>query len=140
MSQSCLDLEVGLTLAGMRDLATYGVPDVTAWSYTPYSRVEVGGDGRPRGFGYSTASWTWDVLSQDQLNSLLALFASNADASVAVYIYTYTDVGASLGAMRERFSAVMSRPVDGGGKTMVTESRTPVYSDITINFTHMVVA
>ena len=140
MAQSCLDLEVGLTILGMRDLATYGVPDVTTWSYSPYSRVEVGGDGRPRGFGYATASWTWASLSQDQLNALLALFTTAADASVQVYIYTYTDVGASLGGMRERFLAVMSRPIDGSGKTMIVESRTPVYSDVTINFTHMVAA
>ncbi len=140
MAQSCLDLEIGTTLLGMRDLYDLGIPDVTTWTYTPYSRVEVGGDGRPRGFGYSTASWTWEVLSQDQLNALLNLFAANYDASVAVFIYTYVDVGASLGAMRERFSAVMSRPVDGSGKTMVTDSRTPIYSDITVSFTHMVIA
>jgi len=137
MSQSCLDLEIGTTLGNMRDLATYGVPDVSSWSYSPYSRVEIGGDGRPRGFGYATASWVWEVLSQDQLNALLSLFDTSA-ASARVYIYTYTDVGASLGAMRGRFSAVMHRPIDGSGKTMIAESRTPVYSDVTVNFTHMV--
>lgn len=137
MSSPCLDLEIGLTLATMRDLKTYGLPDPDSWTFTPYSRVEMGADGRPRGFGFPTASWTFGVLSQDQLAPLLDLFATASTASVVVYIYTYMDSGHGLGTMRARFTVVMSRPVDGSGKTMMTETRTPVYSDVSVQFSYM---
>jgi len=137
MTSPCLDLEIGLTLLTMRDLSTYGLPDPDSWTYIPYSRVEIGGDGRPRAFGYPTASWTWGILGQDQLASLLDLFATATTASVEVYIWTYRDSGSGLGAMRGRFTAVISRPVDGSGKTMMTETRTPVYSDITVSFSYL---
>jgi hypothetical protein len=140
MTAPCLDLEIGLALLTMRDLRTIGLPDPDSWTFTPYSRVEIGGDGRQRGFGYRTASWVWSILSQDQLNPILELFTTDLDASVLVYIYTYTDSGSGLGSMRARYLAIMSRPTDGAGKSMYAESRTPVYNDITLSFSHMTVA
>ena len=137
MSQSCLDLEIGTTILGMHNLMELGLPDPDSWTFTPYSRVEIGGDGRQRGFGFATASWTWGTLSQDQLNPLLELFTANTDASVQVYLYTYTDSGSGLGTMRARYFGIMERPTDGSGKTMYSESRTPIYTDVTINFHYM---
>lgn len=134
---ACVDLEIGLALATMRDLQTLGLPDPDSWTFVPYSRIEMGSDGRPRGFGFPTASWVWSVLSQDQLNAILQLFTVDTDASVVVYIYTYTDSGHGLGAMRGRYTAVMSRPVDGSGKSMYSESRTPVYTDVTVSFSYL---
>lgn len=139
MSRPCVDLEIGADVAGLLNLRYRGVPDPTSWTFSPYSRVEVGGDGRSRGFGFPTASWAWEVLSQIQLDVFLDFFAANTDASVVVNIYTYTDVGPGLSAMRERYEAVMHRPLDQSGKTLVSDSRTPIYNDVTVNFTHLVV-
>ena len=135
MSIPCLDLEIGAAIATMHDLMTRGIPDPDEWTYIPYSRVETGGDGRPHGFGYPTASWTWEILSQYELNRFLDFLGTAASA--VVYIYTYTDSGSGLGEMRARFRAVMHRPVDGNGKSMISESRLPTYDDVTVQFTRL---
>ena len=131
----CLDLEIGTALATMHSLRELGVPDPDDWTYSPYREVKIRSDGRQAGFGLPTASWMWPTLSQDQLQVFFDLLGTGA--SVVVYIYTYEDSGMGLDAMRSRFKAIMSRPVDGSGKTMVPETRTPVYSDITISFSHL---
>ena len=131
----CLELEVGAAIATMRTLKQLSVPDPDDWTYSPYREVKVRSDGRQAGFGFPTASWMWPTLSQDQIQPFFDLLGTGASA--IVYIYTYTDSGLGLDAMRERFKAVMSRPVDGSGKTMVPETRTPVYSDITVTFSHL---
>lgn len=135
---ACLDLEIGATVDTLMDLWARSVPEPIGWIYLPYSHVEVGGDGRSRGFGFPTASWIWDVLSQDQLNVFFDFFAADTDASVQLYIWTYKDVGRGLGVMLGRYQAIMHRPVDGAGKTLYPQSRTPIYNDVTINFTHLV--
>lgn len=134
---NCLELEIGASIAGMQNLRNLGIPDVDEWGFVPYSRVEMGGDGRPRGFGFPTATWTWSVLSQDQLNVLFDFFATPTSASCEVYVWVYEDTGHGLGSMRGRYLAVMSRPVDGSNKTIITGSTTPVYSDVSIQFSHM---
>lgn len=132
---TCLNLEIGTALATMRTLQELGIPDPDDWTYSPYSVVRVRGDGSQGGFGLPSATWMWPVLSQIQLQPFLDMLGNNA--SVTVYIYTYRDSGKGLAAMRSRFQAVMSRPIDGNGKTMIAETRTPIYSDITISFTQM---
>jgi hypothetical protein len=131
----CLDLEIGSSLATMHSLQELGIPDPDDWTYSPYREVKVRSDGRQGGFGFPSASWMWPTLSQDQLQPFFNLLGD--EASAVVYIYTYEDSGRGLVAMRARYKAVMSRPVDGSGKTMVPETRTPVYSDITISFSYM---
>ena len=140
MSRPCVDLEIGADVAGLLDLRDLGVPDPTSWTFSPYSRVEVGGDGRSRGFGFPTASWTWELLSQRQLDVFLDFFAAATDASVALAVYVYEDSGPGLSAMRGRYEAIMHRPVDGQGKTLIPDSRTPIFSDVTIQFSHLVTA
>jgi hypothetical protein len=132
---SCLDLEIGLTEAALANLRHRGLPDVDEWTYSAYSRIEMGGDGRSRGFGYPTASWSWQFLSQWQVDVLLSFFSAAGDASVSLYITTYIDTG--RGKTTETYQAVMHRPVDGSGKSMITESRTPIYSDVSVQFTRL---
>lgn len=134
---SCLDLEIGASIIGMQNLRNLGIPDVDEWGFVPYFRVEMGADGRPRGFGFPTATWTWSVLSQDQLNVFFNFFATPTSASCEVYVWVYEDTGHGLGSMRGRYLAVMSRPTDGAGKSMYSESKTPIYNDVSIQFSHM---
>lgn len=134
---SCLELEIGATLGDLLNLRMRGLPDVTSWTFAPYSRTEVRGDGRSVGFGFAQASWNWEILSQDQLNVLLSFFATETDASVLVYIWTYCDSGRGTGDMRKRYYGIMHRPIDGSGKTMVADSRTPMYEGVLITFTHL---
>jgi len=134
---TCLDLEIGTSLANMTNLRYRGIPDPDSWTYQPYSTIKTRGDGRYVGFGFPTASWQWETLSQQQLDKLLSLFSSDTDASVVVYIYTYTDSGPGRAAMRARFKAVMDRPRDGNGKNMIRESTLPVYTEVVVRFTHL---
>jgi hypothetical protein len=69
------------------------------------------------------------------LDKLLDFFAGATDASVSVYISTYTDTGKRQKA--SDFTAVMHRPVDGDGKTMVGMTRRPIYNGVTVSFTKL---
>lgn len=134
---ACLDLEIGLLVATRYSLMVRGISDPDAWSYQPYSETKVRGDGRSIGFGNPIASWSWDFLSQDQLDAFLRLFTNSDDASVVVHIQTYQDNGTGRRDMIEQYECIMHRPVDGSGKTLISESTYPVYSDVTVNFTRL---
>jgi hypothetical protein len=137
MMSVCLDLEIGASVATLLNLRYRGIAEPYSWTYSPYSRVEIGGDGRSRGFGYGTASWSWDNLPQDQLDKFLDFFDAVTDSSVAIVIRTYQDTGVGRSNMVETFDAIMHRPLDDQSKTQINESVLPVYSDVTISFTRL---
>jgi hypothetical protein len=68
--------------------------------------------------------------------SVLLDFFEAADASVEVTIGTRIDTGYGYQA-RARYTAIMDRPVDGGGKTMIAQTRKPTFSDVSVSFTHL---
>ena len=135
---SCLGFEIGLTVATRINLRYRGIPDPDRWTFQPYSSVRVSLDGRSKGFGFPAAQWEWDFFDQRTLNLFLSFFDGTTDASVIVHINTITDSGSDAPNMMYTYQAIMHRPVDGQGKTLVSESRTPIYSGIGINFTHLV--
>jgi len=132
---TCTELKIGATEAGLLQLRYRGIPCPETWTYTPYSSTRVRGDGRSVGFGYPVANWSWDTLEQMQLDRLLDFFAADSDASVSVYISTYTDTGSRQQAAS--FTAIMHRPVDGDGKTMVSSTTQPVYNGVSVSFTRL---
>jgi hypothetical protein len=133
-----LEFELGLTAATRRNIRLFGVSDPDDWSYVPYSQVRARGDGRSIGFGFPVASWIWNSLDQYQVAQLLSLFASSTDASVVVSIQTYKDDGVGQAENLVAYStAILHRPVDGEGKTMISGSRNPGYSDVTLRFTRL---
>ncbi len=67
---------------------------------------------------------------------MLLSFFTAAAASASVYIYTRIDTGMGNQA-RARYQAVMDRPVDGGGKSMIAESRKPSFDGVTVQFSHL---
>lgn len=131
----CLDLEMGASIATLQNIRYWGLPDPDDWTFQPYSRVEVGGDGRSRGFGFPVATWTWNFLTQQHMDVILDFFAADSDASVSMYVVTYVDTG--IAKTTGRYQAILHRPVDGSGKTMISESRKPTYSDVVVSFTHL---
>ena len=135
---SCLDLEIGLTVVTRINIRDRGIPDPDRWAFQPYSTVKVSLDGRSKGYGFPSAQWSWDFMDQRTLNLFFGFFDNSTDASVIVHIKTYRDVGDGTGEMLYTYEAIMHRPVDGQGKTIVSESRTPIYSGIDVNFTHLV--
>ena len=134
MIPKCPEYKIGLTAATMYLLEWHNIPAPISHTYIPYAIVRMDGDGRQRGYGFPTASWTWSLLSQSQLYYLLELFDNDTDASVQVYIYTYKDTGyeADMGT----FQCWMHRPVDGQGKSLVPNTRQH-WANITITFTRM---
>lgn len=112
-----------------------GIPTPDRFTFVPYGTTKVRGDGRSVGDGYPTASWTWEVLHQQQLDNLLALFDSDADASVEVNIRTPSERG--WRAQADDYTAVMHRPTAGGGKSMIPQSTFPVWTEVTVQFTKL---
>lgn len=112
-----------------------GLPFPDRFTFVPYSTTRVRGDGRSVGDGNPTASWTWEVLNQVQLDNLLRLFGNDADASVAVNIRTPIERG--FRADTGDYTAIMHRPIAGDGKTMVPLSTNPVWEEVTIQFTKL---
>jgi hypothetical protein len=82
-------------------------------------------------------SWSWNFLDQTQLDVFLQFFANTDDASVVTHIQTYQDNGSGRKDMIEQYQCIMHRPVDGDGKTLISESTYPVFSDVTVRFTRL---
>jgi len=135
MSGECTDLRIGATALGLLPLRYREIPEPDQWSFTPYSVVRICGTGRAKGYGFPTASWTWETLDQYALSKLLAFFACDTDAGVELYISTYTDTD------RKRqvadYSAMMQRPVDGDGKSMYPRVGGNIFQNVTVQFTHL---
>lgn len=113
-----------------------GLPLPDRWVFTPYSVSKVRGDGRSIGDGNPTASWIWELLSQQQLNNLLAFFANDADASVELNIRTPVERGVGRVDTGD-YTAVMHRPIMGESKNMIPESTSPVWEEVTLRFTKL---
>ena len=129
------ELRIGTSVANLRFLRYRGLPDPDEWTYAPYSFARVSGSGALKGYGFPTASWSWQVLGQDQLNVLLGYFAAATDASVQVYISTYPGPGRSRSTTD--YTAYMQRPVDGEGKAMFPRGGGNVFQNVTVQFTHL---
>lgn len=131
----CTELKIGTSVATLLFLHERGIEAPDSWAYSPYSIVRTDGNGQPQGFGFPTASWSWEVLDQESLNRLLGFFSASTDASVSVTISTYTDIGNRQ--QTSDYTAYMSRPVDGEGKTLFPRSGGRVMQDVTLLFTHL---
>lgn len=131
----CTELRIGATEAGLLELRHRGIPEPDDYPFRPYSVVRKASHGQPLGYGYPSCTWTWEAIDQYALNKFLDFFAADADAGVAVYITTYTDVGRA----RETgdYTAWMARPVDGDGKAMFPRSGGRVYQNVSIEFTNL---
>lgn len=135
---SC-DFRIGTSVATLVDLETRGVPNPDTSSFTPYSVVRIDGNGLPKGFGFPTASWEWSALNigQEALDILLSFFDGDDDAGANVFITTRKDTGRGRQEAAD-FSAIMGRPLDGAGKTVVPRSGGSAIGSLTVEFTHMV--
>lgn len=131
----CTELRIGATEAGLRLLHHRGIEAPDSWTYAPYSVVRVTGAGSTKSFGFPSASWSWQVLDQASFNTLMNFFATDLDASVSIYISTYTDVGRRQETTD--YTAYMQRPVDGEGKSLFPQSAGKALRDVTLQFTHL---
>lgn len=131
----CTELRIGATEAGLLYLRYRDIPDPDDWTFQPYTVVRTDGNGQPKGYGFPTCTWSWEALDQEAISVLLDFFATGTDASVLLYISTYTDTG------RKRtttdYTAYMQRPVDGDGKQMYPGSVGKVSQSVTLSFTHL---
>ena len=131
----CTELRIGATEAGLLFLHDRGIEAPDAWTFAPYSVARIAGTGQTKGYGFPSASWSWPVMDQASLNRLLGFFAANTDASVQVYISTYTDTGSKQ--QTSDYTAYMRRPIDGEGKTLYPQTGGRVMQNVTIAFTHL---
>jgi len=104
-------------------LPTAKEPD---WSYSPYSREDVLGDGSVRGSGYPIAEWHFGYLTLAEYNALKA-YCSGKSASV--YMVTRTN-GATSTLGYGTYGAVMIWPTNVRFQNMKA-------IDVTVNFTHL---
>lgn len=132
------DFQLGSTVGTMRNLYRWAIPYPASWPFVPYTRVEKRGDGTEAGYGFASCSWGWGTLSQAQLYRLLRFLGDiDDDASAIVYIITYRDSQAVLEPVT--WKAIMHRPLDDQGKTLVPGSSPNGgnYTDVTIRFSHL---
>lgn len=141
LSYCALDYRIATTLADLQaaderaKLPNTGIPNPDSFTYVPYSRVYVRGNGVPAGDGFSVATWSWDGLSQESVDRLLSFFGA-AEAGVQLYIRTRIDTG-SVAEFAD-FSAVTWRPTDEEGKTVEPKSRWPIFGTVTVKFTMLI--
>jgi hypothetical protein len=131
----CTQLRIGTSVATLLFLHDRGIEAPDSWSYTPYSVVRLAGNGELRSYGFPSAVWTWAVMDQASLNTLLGFFSADTDASVQVTISTYTDVGNRQET--SNYTAYMQRPVDGDSKALTQGSGGRVMQDVSLRFTRL---
>jgi hypothetical protein len=131
----CTELKIGSSAGTLLFLHDRGIEPPDSWTYAPYSVVRVTGTGAQKSYGFPVASWSWQQMGQDSLNQLLDFFDSNADASIQVYISTYTDVGDKQ--QTADYTAYMQRPLDGETKSLYPRSGGRALQNVTVNFTHL---
>ena len=134
----CTELRIGASAATLFLLRNRGIPDPDEWAYHPYTVMRTAGTGAIKGYGKPTTSWSWEALDQASIGKLLDFFAAVTDASVLLYISTYTDTG--VRRTTSDYTAYMMRPVDGEGKSMFPGSVGQVSQSVTLSFTHLVAA
>lgn len=130
------DFRIGTSVATLRRLLDRGITNPVDWTFLPYAVVNVRGDGRSIGDGFPSASWVFDDMDQAQLDRLLAFFTVDTDASVATYIRTPAERGAK--AYEKDYACIMHRPTFTEGKTAISDSGFPIYSEVVIRFTRLV--
>jgi hypothetical protein len=135
LSGFCTELRIGATEAGLLELQHRGIEAPDDWTFAPYSVVRTAGNGEPKGYGYASASWSWQTLDQASLDRLLGFFSANTDAGISLFISTYTDVGSRQETAD--YEGYMHRPVDGEGKSLYPNSGGRVLRDVTVRFTHL---
>jgi hypothetical protein len=131
----CTDLRIGTSVAALQYLRDRGIEAPDDWLFRPYSVVRTDGTGLPKGYGFPTCAWVWEVLDQSSLNVFLAFFSADTDAGAEVTISTYTERG--RGRTTTDYTAIMHRPVDGEDKTLFPDSGGNVWQNVTIQFTHL---
>lgn len=131
----CTDLRIGAGAATLSYLRNRGIPDPDEWTYQPYAVVRTAGTGAQKGYGFPSCTWSWEALDQNSLNTLLDFFSADTDASILLYISTYTDTGRKR--TTSDYSAYMQRPVDGEGMSMYPGSVGQVSQNVTLSFTHL---
>lgn len=133
----CLSFGIGATAGTIIELINRSIAQPDSWTYSPYSRVETAGNGVRKGFGFGTATWSWDTLRQNDIDKLLDFITAN-EASAEVFISTPTDRGGA-GQTFDEFSAVFDRIVDGQGKSLIARTQRPVvYDNVQASFSHLV--
>jgi hypothetical protein len=131
----CTDLRIGATEAALLELRYRDIPDPDTWTFRPYSVQRTAGTGEQKSYGFPTCSWSWESLDQASINTLLGFFSADTDASVLLYISTYTNTGPRR--TTSDYSAYMSRPLDGDGMEMYPGSVGQVWQSVTVQFTHL---
>lgn len=134
------DIRIGVSAADLIRLTERGIPLPDTWTYMPFAIAYPRSDGIVVGDGFPSASWSWDrsTLSQQQVNTILNLFDTDVQASKTVQIRTPTGTGEV--AVEADFDCIMHRPLQGQDKTMVSQSRSPAWSGLTIRFSRLEVA
>ncbi len=135
MSDYRIDYRIAASGGTLIRLIHRGLPNPDRWTFIPYATTYFTSDGESKGDGYPSATWTWELLSQIQLNALLAFFSADTDASVEVDIRTPTERGARVGTTD--YTAIMHRPIAGDNKEMIKDSVSPVWTEVTMRFTRL---
>lgn len=131
----CDDYRIGKTSSTVYPLSWHGLPIPKQDSYKPYALTKVCGDMSAKGYGFPSTVWTFSNLSQEQMQQIFALLDDVTDASVTVYIRTYTDDGGIRVA--KDFQAIMYRPVDGSGASVMPGSAFH-WANVQLRFAHLV--
>lgn len=106
-----MTFKIGSTLLGLQDLEDIfyldgpGEPD---WSYQPFSKAVVLGNGQVKGQGFPVAKWRWNGMSALNREILKAFVGS--DLSATVYIETATNETSGGVVVFDQFQAIMRWP------------------------------
>lgn len=125
---------IGPNHSSLAVLTVRGLPNPHPVTYKPFNQTYFDGTGRPKGDGFASVSWSFDVLTQVQLQYFIGLL--NPDFGDAVNIVTRTDYGADYDAQFAEFAGFVERPVFG--RDYEVSMGRQLYQNVKFNFVNLI--
>lgn len=126
------EFAIGSTLLGIETLDAIGLPNPFPVEYEPVGETYESLSGMPAGDGPGRAAWSFDILTLDQMDTLLGYLTGQGGA---VFITTRIEDGSTYAGQFKTFSAFMWRPTKDE-YTFALGRR--YFQDVTIRFTTLV--
>lgn len=130
----CPAYEIGTTTTLLKPVGWYGIPIPSSHGYNPVGIVKQVGDMMLKGYGFPSATWRWNTMTQAQIWNLLSLFTNDTDMSVRLYIDTYKDTGYESEVAT--FYCILARPLDGQGKALMPGTANH-WNNVAVQFIHL---
>lgn len=127
------NFKIGSIPTVMYTLDSLGLPNPHPVTFTKFGQIYYDGTGKPRGDGFASATWHFDLLTHEQLQYFMTKLVGQQGCNIA--ITTRTDYGSTYANQFVTFEGFLERPVFGDDYDIEMGRR--YYTDVTFKFSFL---